>query len=156
MSVKKQLSGLLFAVALGAYQVAVVPARADEEQLQRQINAMKRQLDAMQRELAQSRKQSAQQRAGSASQQAVTARNGNEVIIPPAAPPPAADGGLIPTKAVPAWFDGIHVSMAGSFIALEGACANTAKCQTAQAIRRLAARAFPCRIRLSGMRESSG
>jgi uncharacterized membrane-anchored protein YhcB (DUF1043 family) len=82
MSVKKQLSGLLFAVALGAYQVAVVPARADEEQLQRQINAMKRQLDAMQRELAQSRKQSAQQRAGSASQQAVTARNGNEVIIP--------------------------------------------------------------------------
>jgi hypothetical protein len=121
MSVKKQLSGLLFAVALGAYQVAVVPARADEEQLQRQINAMKRQLDAMQRELAQSRKQSAQQRAGSASQQAVTARNGNEVIIPPAAPPPAADRGLIPTKAVPAWFDGIHVSMAGSFIALEGA-----------------------------------
>lgn len=118
---KLAIGGLLFGMMLGASPFAVVPAHADEEQLQRQINAMKRQLDAMQRELAQSKKQSAQQRASSVPQQAVTARNGNEIIIPPPAPPPAADGGLIPTKALPAWFDGIHVSMAGSFIALEGA-----------------------------------
>ena len=118
---KLAIGGLLFGMMLGASPFTVVPAHADEEQLQRQINAMKRQLDAMQRELAQSKKQSAQQRASSVPQQAVTARNGNEIIIPPPAPPPAADGGLIPTKALPAWFDGIHVSMAGSFIALEGA-----------------------------------
>jgi hypothetical protein len=92
--------------------------------LQRQINAMKRQLDAMQKELAQSRKQSAQRpAAGTPAPQAVVARNGNEIIIP-APPPPAGAvpaGTLIPTKAWPAWMDGIHVSMAGSFVALEGA-----------------------------------
>ena len=47
------IGGLLFGAMLGASQVAVVPAYADEEQLQRQIDAMKRQLEAMQRELAQ-------------------------------------------------------------------------------------------------------
>ena len=123
--VKRAIGGLLFCAVLGASQVAIVPAYADEEQLQRQIDVMKRQLEAMQRELAQSRKQSAQQRAGAAHQQAsatpaqvVTARNGNEIIIPPPAPPA---GALMPVKGLPAWFDGIHVSMAGSFIALDGA-----------------------------------
>jgi len=123
--VKRGIAGLLFGVVLGASQVAIVPAYADEEQLQRQIDAMKRQLEVMQRELAQSRKQSAQQRAGAAPQQAsvppaqvVTARNGNEIIIPP--PPPPA-GAPMPVKGLPSWFDGIHVSMAGSFIALDGA-----------------------------------
>jgi hypothetical protein len=115
---------LLLGLVIAASQV--VPAHADEEQLQRQIDAMKRQLDAMQRELAQSRRQSAQkqsagQPAGSAPSQVVTARNGNEIIIPPAARPPAVDGSLIPTKALPSWFDGVHVSMAGSFIELAGA-----------------------------------
>ena len=58
-----RIGGLLFGAALAASQLAVVPAYADEEQMQRQIDAMKRQLDAMQRELAQAKKQSAQQRA---------------------------------------------------------------------------------------------
>ena len=122
---KRSIGGLLFGAVLAASQVTAVPAYADEEQLQRQIDAMKRQLEAMQRELAQTRKQSAQQRASAAPQQAsaapsqvVVARNGNEVIIPP--PQPAA-GALMPTKTLPSWFDGIHVSMAGSYIALEGA-----------------------------------
>jgi hypothetical protein len=112
---------LLLGTLLGAPQVAVVPAHADEAQLQRQIDAMKRQLEAMQRELAQTRKQSAQPRAGAASgapSQVVTARNGNEIIIPPPETPP---GALMPVKGLPSWFDGIHVSMAGSYIALEGA-----------------------------------
>jgi hypothetical protein len=120
-----RIGGLLFGAALAASQLAVVPAYADEEQMQRQIDAMKRQLDAMQRELAQAKKQSAQQRAvaaprqaGAAPPQAVVARNGNEIIIPPPLPPAGAP---ILTKTLPSWFDGIHVSMAGSFVAFEGA-----------------------------------
>src|ERR1700742_4076649 len=117
------VTAALFGAVLATSQAAVVPAHADEEQLQRQIDLMKRQLDAMQRELKESKKQSAQTRAApgqpsAAPAQVVTARNGNEIVIPPPAPPP---GSVIPTKALPAWFDGIHVSMAGSFIALEGA-----------------------------------
>jgi hypothetical protein len=118
------IGGLLFGAVLGASQVTSGPAYADEEQLQRQIDAMKRQLEAMQRELAQTRKQSALLRTSPAPgpsagpAQVVTARNGNEVVIPPAQPP---GGAPIPTKTFPAWFDGIHVSMAGSFIAIDGA-----------------------------------
>jgi hypothetical protein len=125
LKARRALGGLLFGALLGATPVMVVPARADEEQLQRQIDVMKRQLEAMQRELAQSKKQSTQQRAGTAPQpangapaQVVTARNGNEIIIPPPGPPA---GATLPIKAFPSWFDGIHVSMAGSFIALDGA-----------------------------------
>jgi hypothetical protein len=128
LRVKRGIGGLLcvlFGAVLAASQVAVVPAYADEQQLQRQIDAMKRQLEAMQRELAQTRKQSVQQRAGVAHQQAgaapsqvVVGRSGNEIIIPPLQPPAGAP---MPVKGLPSWFDGIHVSMAGSFIALEGA-----------------------------------
>ncbi len=76
----------------------------------------------MQRELAQKR-QSAQPRAAGAppATQPVVARNGNEIIIPPPAPPRAADGATLFGKALPSWFDGMHISMAGSFIAMEGA-----------------------------------
>ena len=121
--VKGGIAGLLLAAMLGASQLAITPAYADEQQLQRQIDAMKRQLETMQRELAQTRKQSAQQRAVAAPQpagatpaQPVMARNGNEIIIPPPAP---TAGATMPTKALPSWFDGIHVSMAGSFIDLD-------------------------------------
>jgi hypothetical protein len=122
-NVKRAIGGLLFGALLGASQIAIVPAYADEEQLQRQIDAMKRQLESMQRELAQSKRQSVQQRsgapqAGPVPAQVVTARNGNEIIIPPPAPPP---GATMPVKGLPSWFDGVHVSMAGSFIALDGA-----------------------------------
>jgi hypothetical protein len=122
MSLRGMLRVFLAGTVLGVSQLIFVPAHADEEQLQRQITAMKRQLDAMQKELAQSRKQSAAPRqAGNAPpQQVVTARNGNELIIPGPPPPPLADGAM-PIKAFPSWFDGIHVSMAGSFIAVEGA-----------------------------------
>ena len=44
LKVKRGIGGLLFGAVLGASQVAVVPAYADKEQLQRQIDAMKRQL----------------------------------------------------------------------------------------------------------------
>jgi hypothetical protein len=127
-NLKRGIGGLLFGAVLGASQVAVAPAYADEEQMQRQIDAMKRQLDAMQRELAQAKKQSAQQQAvaahqptGAAPAQVVTARNGNEIIIPAPVPVDGGLGGLLPVKGLPTWVDGIHVSMAGSFIAFEGA-----------------------------------
>jgi hypothetical protein len=121
MSLRGMLRVFLAGTVLGVSQLIFVPAHADEEQLQRQITAMKRQLDAMQKELAQSRKQSGPRQAGNAPpQQVVTARNGNELIIPGPPPPPPADGAM-PIKAFPSWFDGIHVSMAGSFIAVEGA-----------------------------------
>src|ERR1700753_1618779 len=111
MSLRGMLRVFLAGTVLGASQLIVVSAHADEEQLQRQINAMKRQLDAMQKELAQSRKQSAPRQAGNAPPaQAVTARNGNEIVIPTPPPPPPADG-VMPVKAFPSWFDGIHVSM---------------------------------------------
>jgi hypothetical protein len=125
LTLKQRISGLLAVAVLGASQVTAVPAYADEEQLQRQIDAMKRQLEAMQRELSQTKKQAAQQRPGAVHQQAtaapsqaVVARNGNEIIIPP---PPPATGAPMPTKGLPSWFDGIHVSMAGSFVAIDGA-----------------------------------
>src|SRR6516164_892942 len=66
---RRSIGGLLFGAILGASQLTAIPAYADEEQLQRQIDAMKRQLEAMQRELTQTKKQSAQQRASAASPQ---------------------------------------------------------------------------------------
>src|SRR6516225_1610944 len=121
MIAKRHFGGLLFGALLGVFQIVVFPARADEAQLQRQIDAMKRQLETMQRELAYTKNQSAQQRASAASQKANVAHT-NEIFIPTAPPPPPQDGGtLLPTKALPSWFDGIHVSIAGSFIVLEGA-----------------------------------
>src|SRR5580692_8437197 len=121
MSLKGMLRVFLAGTVLGSSQLMIVSAHADEEQLQRQIDAMKRQLDAMQKELAQSRKQSAQRQAAGPPPQTVTARNGNEIIIPSPPPPAPAGGTAMPIKAFPSWFDGIHVSMAGSFIAVEGA-----------------------------------
>src|SRR5271156_4314192 len=125
LNVKRGVGGLLLGAMLSASQLAIVPAHADEAQMQRQIDAMQRQLVAMQRELAQSKKQSAeraaagpQQAGGAAPAQVVTARNGNEIIIPTAS---GGLGGALPGKGLPTWVDGIHVSMAGSFIAFEGA-----------------------------------
>jgi gas vesicle protein len=121
---KRVIGGLLIGAVLGSSQVLVVPAYADEAQLQRQLDAMQRQMEAMQQELAETKKQLAQprtvavrQRASSAPTQVVTARNGNEIIIPP----PQSTSVPMPTKSLPAWFDGIHFSMAGSFIELDGA-----------------------------------
>ena len=117
MALERRLGVLLASTLLGASQLMVAPARADEQQLQRQINSMKQQLDAMQHELAHAKKQSGQSHIGGAPAQPVMAR-GSELLIP--APPPPG-GALMPTKALPSWFDGIHFSMAGSFIAMEGA-----------------------------------
>jgi hypothetical protein len=123
LKVKHGIGGLLFGAMLGAAQLAAAPAYADEEQLQRQIDTMKRQLEKMQRDLAASRKPTAQTHSASVpgTSQPVVARDGNEIVIPAPAPPRPDDGSTIFAKALPAWVDGIHFSMAGSFIAMEGA-----------------------------------
>jgi hypothetical protein len=84
---------------------------------------MKRQLEKMEHELAQKKQAPTPRVAGvPAGAAPVTARNGNEIVIPaPSAPPPAAEGRTIFAKALPSWVDGIHFSMAGSFIVMEGA-----------------------------------
>lgn len=123
MKVNKPFGGLLLGALLGASQIAIQPAYADEEQMQRQIDAMKRQLEKMQRELAESKKQSKKQsqpQAPAEPAQAVTARNGNEIVLPAPAPPRPDDGSAIFTKALPSWVEGIHFSLAGTYLAAEG------------------------------------
>ncbi len=120
IAIRRRLSCFLFSSALAASCLAIAPARADEEQLQRQITAMKAQLDAMQRELAQTKKQAMRPQAAPAQQSAANAQRAGTVS--PAILNASANGGMaMPTKAMPAWFDSVHLSMAGSFIAMEGA-----------------------------------
>jgi hypothetical protein len=121
----KKIGPILFGALIGASQLAAIPAYADEAQLQQQINVMKRQLEKMERELVQAKKQppapAPRVAAAPAGAAVVTARNGNEIVIPAPAPPRPDDGTTVFTKALPSWVDGIHFSMAGSFIAMEGA-----------------------------------
>jgi hypothetical protein len=112
MVVKRRLGVLLAGTVLGASFLITAPAFADDAQMQQQINAMQRQLQAMQDQLAQTKKQAA-----AAQQQASTAQQQVQNI-----PPNIYNADLpVPTKGPPSWFDTVHVSLAGSFIAMEGA-----------------------------------
>jgi hypothetical protein len=125
MLVKRRLGVLLNGTVIGACVLLATPAFADEADLQRQINAMQRQLKAMQDQLAKSKEQQAQQaraaeeaaqkaqQAAQSVQHAYAQAMGADVPIPP--------GGTMFTKAIPSSFGGVHISMAGTFIALEGA-----------------------------------
>ncbi len=118
MVVKRRLGALLAGTVLGASFLIAAPAFADDAQMQQQINAMQRQLQAMQDQMAQTKKQAAaaQQQANTAQQQASTAQQQVQNI-----PANLYNADLpIPTKGPPAWFDTIHISLAGSFIAAEG------------------------------------
>ena len=118
MVVKRRLGALLAGTVLGASFLITAPAFADDAQMQQQINAMQQQLQAMQAQMAQTKKQAAaaQQQASTAQQQASTAQQQVQNI-----PPNLYNADLpIPTKGPPAWFDTVHVSLAGSFIAAEG------------------------------------
>ena len=119
MDVKRRLGLLLAGTVLGTSFLVSAPAFADDAQLQQQINAMQQQLQAMQNQLAETKRQAkaaaqqAQETQAAQQQQAQQLNN-----IPPnlyAADVP------IPTKGPPSWFNSIHVSMAGTFIAMEGA-----------------------------------
>jgi hypothetical protein len=125
MIVKRRLGVLLAGTVLGASYLATAPAFADDAQLQQQINAMQQQLNAMQAQLAQTKQQAhaAQQQATAAQQQASTAQQQANVAQTQLQniPPNLYNADLpIPTKG-PSWFDSVHISMAGTFIAMEGA-----------------------------------
>ena len=118
MVVKRRLGVLLAGTVLGASFLITAPAFADDAQMQQQINTMQRQLQAMQDQLALTKKQAAaaQQQANTAQQQASTAQQQVQNI-----PPNLYNADLpIPTKGPPAWFDSVHISLGGSFIAMEG------------------------------------
>src|SRR5262249_1784480 len=101
---------------LGTSILVSAPAFADDAQLQQQINTMQQQLQVMQDQLAETKRQAkaASQQAQAAQQQA----QAQPVNIP--ANLYAADM-PVPTKGPPSWFASIDVSMAGTFIAMEGA-----------------------------------
>jgi outer membrane murein-binding lipoprotein Lpp len=118
MLVKRRLGILLNGTVIGACFLLAGPALADEVDLQRQINAMQRQLKAMQEQLAKSKEDQAQQ-ARAAEEAAKKAQQAAQSVEHAYA---QATGGVpLFAKAIPSSFDKIHISMAGSFIALEGA-----------------------------------
>jgi hypothetical protein len=115
MDVKRRVGLLLAGTVLGTSILISVPAFADDAQLQQQINAMQQQLVQMQNQLAVTQKQAkaAANKADEVQQAQVSA---------PSIPPNLYNADMpVPTKGPPSWFDSIHVSMAGSFIAMEGA-----------------------------------
>ena len=124
MNVKRRLGLLLAGTVLGTSILISVPAFADDAQLQQQIDAMQRQLQAMQSQLAETKKQA--KAAAQQAQQTQQAQQSQQVQqaqnIPANIPPNLYNADLpVPTKGPPSWFDSIHVSLAGSYIAMEGA-----------------------------------
>ena len=124
MDVKRRLGLLLAGTVLGTSFLVSAPAFADDAQLQQQINAMQRQLQAMQAQLAETKKQA--KAAAQQAQQTQQAQQAQQVQqaqnIPANIPPNLYTADVpVPTKGPPSWFDSIHVSLAGSFIAMEGA-----------------------------------
>jgi hypothetical protein len=118
MDIKRRLGMLLAGTVLGTSVLVSAPAFADDAQLQQQIDATQRQLQVMQAQLAETKKQTKAAAQQAQQTQAAQQAQGQPVNIPAnlyAADMPA------PTKGPPSWFDSIHVSLAGSFIALEGA-----------------------------------
>jgi hypothetical protein len=111
MVVKRKVGVLLAGTVLGACFLAAVPAFAQDAQsqqkLQNEINGMQKQLREMQAQLAQAKQQA------NAAQKAVE-------NVPPSLYNAAPPGAPLVTKG-PSFLDTVHISMAGSFIAMEGA-----------------------------------
>jgi outer membrane murein-binding lipoprotein Lpp len=110
------LSGTVLASVFGAGSVLAEDAQTD--QLQRQINALQKQLQTLQSQVTETKQQAkaAQQSAQTAEKNAQTAQQSVQNI------PAGLYNADLPTKAAaaPSWFGGIHVSLAGSYIAMEG------------------------------------
>lgn len=120
MDVKRRLGLLLAGTVLGTSILVSAPAFADDAQLQQQINAMQRQLQVMQDQLAETKKQA--KAAAQQAQQTQHAQQQQAASLPANIPPNLYAADMpVPTKGPPSWFDSIHVSLAGSFIAMEGA-----------------------------------
>ncbi len=139
----RRLGVLLNGTGIGACLLLAAPAFADEAELQRQINEMQRQLKSMQDQqipmqrqlksmqdqLARSKEQQAEQ-ARAAEQSAQKAQQAAQSIEQAYAKAIGTDtakaaGGTMFSKAIPSSFSSpfgeIHTTMAGTFVALEGA-----------------------------------
>src|SRR5215471_13823749 len=135
----RRLGVLLNDTGIAACLLLAAPAFADEADLQRQISEMQRQLKSMQEQqipmqrqlksmqdqLARSKQQQAEQ-ARAAEQSAQKAQQAAQSIDQAYAKAIAPDtaksaGETLFSKAIPPSFGGIHTSMAGTFVALEGA-----------------------------------
>src|SRR6185437_8984614 len=107
--VVKQRAGLLLSGTVLASIFVAAPALAQDaqtDQMQRQINALQKQLQALQSQVTETKQQA---KAAQQTVQNIPAGLYNADVA-------------LPTKAAaaPSWFGGIHVSLAGSFIAMEG------------------------------------
>jgi outer membrane murein-binding lipoprotein Lpp len=108
----KQRAGLLLSGTVLASIFVAVPALAQDartDQLQRQINALQKQLQTLQSQVTETKQQ-----AKAAQESAQTAQQSVQNI------PPSLYNADLPMKAASSWFGGIHVSLAGSYIAMEG------------------------------------
>ena len=113
----KRRGGLLLSGTVLASIFATAPSFAQDaqtDQLQRQINALQKQLQTLQSQVTETKQQAkAAQESAQTAQQSVqnipTGLYNADVAVAP-----------LPMKAAPSWFGGIHVSLAGSFIAMEG------------------------------------
>ena len=117
--VVKQRAGLLLSGTVLASMFVAAPALAQDaqtDQLQRQINALQKQLQALQSQVTETKHQAkaAQESAQTAQQ---TVQNIPSGLYNAA---PAGSGPTLTKAGPPSWFGGIKVSLAGSFIAMEG------------------------------------
>jgi hypothetical protein len=124
MVVKQTIVSLLSRTLIAASVLAAAPALAQDaatDKLQRQIDALQRQLQNVQHQIAETKKhpEAARPAASPAAPVAATpaAPSGTWYV---AAPAPAPASALMPTKGPATWWSGIKVSLAGSFIALDG------------------------------------
>jgi outer membrane murein-binding lipoprotein Lpp len=110
----KRRAGMLLSGTILASIFVAAPALAQDaqtDQMQRQINALQKQLQTLQSQVTETKQQ-----AKAAQESAQTAQQSVQSI------PPGLYNADLPTKAAaaPSWFGGIHVSLAGSYIAMEG------------------------------------
>ena len=112
MVVKRRMGVLLAGTVIGGSILAAAPAFAQDaktQQLQNEINALQQQLQTLQDQVAQTNKQ-----AKAAEQAVQNLPSGLYNAAPPGSAPMVAKG--------PSWIpQGVHISLAGSFIAAEGA-----------------------------------
>ena len=120
MDVKRRLGLLLAGTVLGTSILVSAPAFADDAQLQQQIMPCSGSCRRCRRSWLRPRSRprrprSRRNRPNRRSKQ--QAQN-----LPANIPPNLYNADVpVPTKGPPSWFDSIHVSMAGTFIAMEGA-----------------------------------
>jgi cell division septum initiation protein DivIVA len=114
----KRTVGLpLFTALLAVSTLVTAPAFAQDaqtDQLQRQINSLQKQLQTLQNQVSETKQQAqAAQQSAQSAQQAVQK-------VPSGVYDAAQPGAPIPAKGAPSWWSGVKISLAGSFIDVDG------------------------------------